>query len=233
MNPFASPLCGTLLVVVGYMITRATLYHFLPVTSLDSWFFRDCIMTIPRLAVFALLVWLNRRWKSTFFDWRFRDWPRAFAFGGLLVGLHIVYLEGNPGDRIPTEIVLGAFLTTPAVALFEEYAFRGLLHAELQKQLSPIPMAMVVSLLFTVFHIQAQALRFWGPIFLIGVILTNLRFNGMSLWWLVVIHFAVDVTWFFFGQDIPDFGSLHGILFHGGLLVYAVLSFGLPRRVRS
>jgi hypothetical protein len=81
------------------------------------------------------------------------------------------------------------------------------------------------SSIFVVYHIHAQPVSSWCPIFLMGVIFANLRFRGLSIGWLAIIYGAIDASFFLFKTDNPPQLSFYGLVLNAGLLVYAVATF--------
>jgi membrane protease YdiL (CAAX protease family) len=224
-NPIASPIAGTISVVAAYMLVRSAIYFLLPANSLETWFIRDAIMSVPRLAAFGALLILNRTWHSSAFDWQLKDFGRALLYGGLLVAMFIFYHSGSVGPKFPSSMVAALLFTTVPVALFEEYAFRGPLLTGLCQRSSPLMGILLTSGIFAVFHLQAQPLSHWGRIFLIGVILANLRVKGLSLGWLAATHFLLDIVWIFYRSRTPTMTSFHGVAYQIALLLYALASF--------
>lgn len=229
-NPVASPIAGTIVVVAAYMGVRSIIYFLLPATSMEAWFARDTIMSVPRLAAFAALLLFNRTWKSSTFDWQPEDFGKVLLFGGLLVAFYAFYYSASGGSTIPKFAAAWLALTTVPVVLFEEYAFRGPLLTRLCQQLNPPMGILLTSLLFTVFHLQAQPFSDWGEIFFVGFILANLRIKGLSLGGLALIHFLVDMVWVFFGISHPGMTSFNGMAFQIALLLCALLSFPYVKR---
>ena len=225
MQRHSSALAGSLAVIVAYVLIRSSVYHFFPVTSQEAWLLRDTLMTVPRLGAFAALVLLNRIWKADRFDLRLWDFGRAALLRFVPTALWVFHFRGGQGDNFtPSQMAVG-FFTSLVVGLFEEYAFRGPLLFALRQRLSLLATAVVSSALFAVYHVQAQPMRSWGAIFLTGVIYANLRFRGLSLGWLAIIHGATDAFYFVFPGTTPNLFSFHGVAFQGGLLAYAVLTF--------
>jgi hypothetical protein len=64
---------GCLAVVSVYIVVRALIYRVIPVHSLEDWFVRDNVMTMPRLTALAALFLLNTRWKICRFDMPLSD----------------------------------------------------------------------------------------------------------------------------------------------------------------
>ena len=65
---YSSVIIGSLVVICSYMLVRSCIYFYFPLKSQYSWFFRDTVMTIPRLGAFTALIFLNGIWKSTHFE---------------------------------------------------------------------------------------------------------------------------------------------------------------------
>ena len=199
-------------------------------------------MTIPRLAGFVGLLVLNRLlWKRFAFDIDLRRCGRAALYGVPLIGLALGALTDNCGRYWPRSAVIVAIFTTPVVGLFEEYAWRGVILEALLATRSRLSAIALSSLLFTVYHVEAQPLFAWPAIFLTGVVLGNYRIRGLSLFWLAGIHTAIDVAYFFFATDYFPTSILlpshvvtisespactsHDAVFLGGLALLAVVTY--------
>jgi hypothetical protein len=86
--------------------------------------------------------------------------------------------------------------------------------------------AVVLSnVLFAAFHFQAQPVRAWPSIFLLGVIFAHLRLRGLSLGWLALLHGVLDAGWFWFPWNTPDPFGFYGLVLLAGLLIYAVVTW--------
>lgn len=227
MRRHSSALIGSLAVICAYVLVRGCVYHFSPVTSQETWFFRDALMSIPRLGGFAALLLLNRIWNASSFDLPLRDLGRAALMGFVPMALWVFYFSAGHGGAFTPSMMFVGFFTSLVVGVFEEYAFRGPLLSALRQHMSLFTTIVLSNVLFAIYHVQAQPLRFWLAIFLTGVIYANLRFRGLSLGWLAVIHGVTDASFFFFPNISPDPFGLYGLVLHVGLLVYAVMT--LPR----
>jgi len=232
-NRRVAVMISALIVVLGYCGVRAWVYGSFPIGSTEDWIVRDGWMTIPRLGAFGALLALNRGRVAARFDWREPKLGMALALGGPLILLWAFKFGDGDGDRFQASLVVGGFFTSAAVALFEELAFRGVLLADLQSKWATIPAILVGSVLFAVFHFQAQSVRGWLGIFLTGVILSNLRVRGITLAGLAIIHTLIDTLFFVFGLNDPDLFGTRGLIFQGGLLVYAVATFPKGKGVRA
>lgn len=184
------------------------------------WFRRDLIMGIPRLAGFALCLLVAGRYGG----WRRWGWHGGAPLGpsALLVVLCLGYLAQFLGRAkvvtlTPGQIGIGWLATIP-VALFEEAAFRGLIFLGLTERMSARKAAIASSLLFMVWHFQAQNLAEWPSIFLFGMVACASLHAGAGLPVLAVVHELVDSVWYFIGSD-GSHPSAYPALARGGFLV--------------
>jgi len=215
-------LSGSLLVIAAYMLIRAGIYKLFPVTSHESWFTRDIVMCLPRLAAFAALVYLNRHWKLVRFDFPAKDFGRLALWGAVPLALWVFYFSGSHGDGFAPWMIALGFATSLVVGLFEEYAFRGPLLMALHQRHSLFTAAFLSSLLFTIYHAQAQPLAAWSNIFFTGIILANLRLRGLSLGSLALLHGLIDASYFFFRESSAELFNFHGLALKAGLFSYAL-----------
>jgi len=225
MHRHSSALIGSLAVICAYVLVRGCVYHFFPVTSQETWFFRDTLMSIPRLGAFAALLLLNRIWNASRFDLPLRDFARAALMGFVPMALWVFYFSAGHGEAFTPFMMLVGFFTSLAVGAFEEYGFRGPLLSALRQRLSLFAAIVLSNVLFAIYHVQAQPPRFWAAIFLTGVIYANLRCRGLSLGWLAAIHGMTDALFFLFPDINPDPFGFYGLVLHAGLLIYAIMTF--------
>jgi membrane protease YdiL (CAAX protease family) len=225
MHKQSPALFQSLAVICAYVLIRGWVYHCFPVTSVESWFWRDTLMSAPRLGAFSVLLFLNRHESAVRFDLPARDFGKAALLGFVPVALWAFYFSGGTGAAYTRTMMFIGLFTSLIVGAFEEYAYRGPLLFALRQRLSLFASIAVSSLIFTVYHFQAQSLRMWGAIFLAGVIFANLRFRGLSLGWLALIHGIADAFLFFFPSGNPDPFRFYGLVLHAGLLGYAIVTF--------
>lgn len=222
---YSAALIGSHLILVAYIIIRFCVYYFFPITSENEWFIRDALMSVPRLGAFATLLYLNKIWKIANFELPLAEFQKVAFLGFVPLVLWVFFFSGGQGDRFAFVMMFGGCLTSLIVGLFEEYAFRGPLLSALRRYLSLFPTVTLSNVIFVIFHAQAQPFRFWFIIFLMGVIFSNLRFRGLSLGWLALIHALIDSFYFFFPVNAPDPLSFHGLVLQVGLLAYAVVTY--------
>jgi membrane protease YdiL (CAAX protease family) len=231
IQPKGSVLIGTLTVICGYMLVRGCVYYFLPVTSVETWFLRDALMNIPRLGAFMALVLLNRTWNALRLELPVSDLGRAALLGFAPVALWTFYFSGGSGPPFTRLMMLVGIFSSLIVGVWEEYAFRGALLFAFRQRMPVFASIVLSSGVFAIYHVEAQPFRAWLHIILMGVIFANLRFRGLSLGWLAMIHGVIDALFFFFPAFNPDPFGFRGLMFQAGLLIYAVATW--PRSINT
>ena len=91
-------------------------------------------------------------------------------------------------------------LHATAPALNEEISFRGLMYTAIAELAGPGAAVTISTGLFTAIHFGYQ--RSWNAypgMVLVGLAFAVLRRRGASLGWLILMHFAIDATWFGYG----------------------------------
>jgi membrane protease YdiL (CAAX protease family) len=210
-----------LTIAAGYIVVRALVYAQLPVNSVESWCERDAIMCLPRFIAFILAFEVMRRRQSPAENWKLQDWPRALLSGAILTALCCYHWSQGSGETFTLEQAGLGIVASIFVGFWEEAVCRGVLFNSL-RELTSVHIAIFgTSFLFTIFHIQAQAVSAWPGIFLIGIIFASLRARGMSLLELALIHSVVDAAYFFFPANSPGF-AWPTFVRDGGLILYAL-----------
>ncbi|MBL0350196.1 MAG: CPBP family intramembrane metalloprotease [Elusimicrobia bacterium] len=216
----------SLIITASYMAIRALIYFLYPVSSLDDWFYRDILMCGPRLLGLFLAVWLFRSEPEG--DISRSGW--AYLYAVLLLISHLPDFLQKGWEPWPIHMVYVGIATSLVVGLFEEYLFRGALLSGLVRQL-PLPWAIVISsLIFTVYHVQAQSLIGWPGIFLVGIVFANLRVLGFGLLSLSILHGLIDWGYFLVA---PESGVSFAFLIAAGILAVLSLSHVLLTRKRG
>jgi len=139
--------------------------------------------------------------------------------------LWVFFFSSGHGATFTPLMMFVGFFTSLIVGAFEEYAFRGPLLYALRQRLSLFTTIVLSNVVFAIYHVQAQPTGFWVAIFLTGVIYANLRFRGVSLGWLALIHGVIDAFYFLFPGSSSDPFGFYGLVLQAGLLVYAVMTF--------
>ena len=184
-------------IVIGYMLVRLAIYLSLPAISREEWFYRDCLMTVPRalglVPAFISTDPFNRQSPKTI----------TYVYASLLLVSTLVVNIAGHWAPWPAHMVLIGLLTSLVVGFFEEYLFRGALLSGLAQSMSTRKAIMVSSGVFAICHITAQSLEGLPTLFAIGIVFGNLRTQGLAIPALAFLHAAIDWTYFFF-----DKGSL-------------------------
>ncbi|MFH1619882.1 MAG: CPBP family intramembrane glutamic endopeptidase, partial [bacterium] len=147
--------------------------------------------------------------------WKRWGWGMSATLRGCfllsVVTAMILLANGSESSYSAFQIIIGWLATMP-VALFEEAAFRSLLFLSLREQMSPLKAALLSSLIFAVFHIEAQPVYGWPDIFVYGLGACAALHNGVGLAWLILSHLLVDGIWYHF--NIIGHISLKVLLVH-------------------
>jgi membrane protease YdiL (CAAX protease family) len=182
-------------ILIGYMLARLAIYLSLPAISRAEWFYRDCLMTVPRaLGLVAAFI---------FTDTSDRHSPKTttYVYASLLLLSTFVVVIAADWAPWPAHMVLIGLLTSLVVGFFEEYLFRGALLSGLAKSMSTRKAIMASSGVFAISHITAQPLEGLPTLFAIGIVFGNLRTHGLAIPALACLHAAIDWTYFFFDES--------------------------------
>jgi membrane protease YdiL (CAAX protease family) len=180
-------------------------------------------MTIPRFFALVLILSLNYwKWKSCCFNFNVQYKNSSLIYSIALILIYVFEYSGYTGPFWPTSLIMLGIIATPFVGFLEEYAFRGALLFSLAQVTTKMNAVWISSFIFMLFHYQAQHVKGWPCIFLTGIILANLRMNGLGLLGLAVIHIIIDTMFFFFRLTSPNFFSLHTFIV---LLALSACSF--------
>lgn len=172
---------------VFFMIaTRLVLRHY-PWDSMEA----ELIRTTLRLGT-AYIYW---RLCRTYIYSRVPDSQtlHSAVFGcSLLLLLSVPALSVNL--NLPTNMAILFSVTSLAVAIKEEFLFRGIIQNLLETRFSPTKSIVLANLLFAAFHIGVVASEYWvfSAIFLIGLMLSLIYARSGSIVVVIVIHAAYD-----------------------------------------
>jgi len=209
---------------VAFAVVRYFIYAAYPVEPDDwyRWFLRDEIMTLPRLACVAAAWIVGRRW------WSRRELglhARGAGLASLLLAATVLPAfipPGLMGPLTPGWIRFG-ILTIP-VALWEELVYLGVLFNALREWKGVHAAIVLSAMLFTVVHVQAQPVAGWPILLVSGLAGGVLRARGVSLWWLMLIHWADDTLWY----GISDLSLAQNLVLPVRMALVAVVLW--PRR---
>ena len=209
-------LAAGILIALGYVVARFFIYRMFPTGSVEKipgvgvmyrpgpyeWWVRDTIMDVPRLLMFTLALLAGRY----FWGMRQIGWHASRPVLGLIGGAVIVafVLSGVAFRARPFDLLLHQLLIVSVssliVAASEETLFRGVIFRALHDWRGATVAMWGSAALFTVYHVQAQPLHGWPPIFLTGLFAAVLRWQGVGLAWLIGGHAAADALVYLGGQ---------------------------------
>jgi len=185
-------------IMLLYVGVRALIYSAVPDDVPGGWIATDTMMDLPRLLCFALALVVGlklwgRRGLGLHAD-------RVVAGIGIGAASVVLGLLGNfsraPTAGYPAHVLAVLAVSSLIVALHEELVFRGVIFTGLRDWLGSQVAIWISSVLFVVYHVQAQPLAEWPTIFLFGVLYAVLRDRGVGLWWLILAHAALDALVF-------------------------------------
>lgn len=203
-----------LIVLLIYAGMRASVYAAFPLDEY-LWFVRDTIMNIPRIISFALALVVG----LLFWGRRELGFHVDKPISGFLLGTVIVILgslghifrssEYGYGEKILLVLTVSSFI----VALFEETLFRGVIYQGMQGLWSARVAIWGSSIIFAIFHVQAQPVSSWPSIFLFGVMSATMRAAGIGLWWNILSHGLLDSMVFLGSYGEPVYPWLSVLVF--------------------
>jgi len=192
---------GILLALV-FMVSRAML---MAAFSSVSYVIMDTLKDIPRIVVASIAYCLAVKTYSSDelgLHRRFTWLPFAFLAAEIIIDLAI--LPSAEKHYTPIWQIAVLVVNSFVVGFFEEVLFRGLILQSIKKWLGVWPAIFISSILFMLFHFQAQRLEHFPSIFLYGMVAAILRLSGQSLWVLMIIHGVFDSLTPFIEGHVPD-----------------------------
>ncbi len=160
-------------------------------------------LVVTRLGKRPFLKGLGWEWDGRFNLWR----SAGLAVLLLVVGVTVIYLEGNPETPLDKIInssrataVAAAFLATFTAPLVEEVVYRGVLYSGLQRAVGAAWAVVVVVLLFALVHVP-QYITSAGVIFtilMLSTVLTVIRARTGKLLPCFIIHLVFNGIQSFF-----------------------------------
>jgi len=175
------------------------------------WSARDLAMSLPRMAVLAICVFVLgckeflAQWRGSPAGWEAAAWVVS-------CGVLFVFISGGLPTAPARLWIMGALSSAP-VALWEETCFRGVLFSGLRGRLGAAATIFLSSLAFMLMHYGARPVLFGPGLFAFGAVCASARERGMGLSWLCLAHWAVDAAVyprFFsmpFGSERVDFNG--------------------------
>lgn len=181
-----------LIPIVVYILLRACVYRFVDMNEY-GWFFRDFVMNAPRILSAILMICFIRsiwgleilKFHTMRFGYFLKTAVVALVTYTVWVFLHSQHLSFTNSQLMM--FVTGSLI----VAIFEEISFRGGIYQALSDWLGASWAIVVSTLLFVVFHVQAQPIHELPQLIGFGLIVALLRSKGVSIWWTILLHFLV------------------------------------------
>ncbi|MCB0367751.1 MAG: CPBP family intramembrane metalloprotease [Bdellovibrionaceae bacterium] len=201
----------SLLIILLYGALRALVYDSMKNNSFDDWVARDSVMDIPRTLCFVLTLYICKRhlsWAELGVHWQGK-WGAFF----LLVAFSLISLKsrsfqfftGDIGDSQIAMLIISSFV----VGFFEEFLFRGLAYIALSKQYSPTAAIWISSLIFMIYHVQAQPYYHFPELFAYGLVYAGARSIGISIVWLSLLHGIDDSLVLLLARPYPGFNMAY------------------------
>ena len=226
MKPDSKPAYLALAIIAAYVAARHSIYQAVPLFDYTTWLNRDMVMSVPRLIglILCLLV-ISRRGGPRRWGWGFRlAWLGGAAL--VLTTAMEIFLMKSPAAEAtfsPRQLLLG-WLSTGPVALFEEAAFRSVLFLSLRRRMSPLAAALLSSLAFAVYHIEAQSVTVWPYTFAFGMGTCAALDQGVGIGALVAAHWFVDgVALHLTGGPVSRWSWLGDSVFMPLTLIYSAV----------
>lgn len=140
----------------------------------------------------------------------------------LVISVHFLKFFFHKQNNLNLSEISCLIIIMFTVAAFEELLFRGLFLNELIKIINPIYGIIVSSFLFTLFHIEAQPLATFPLIFFYGVSFGFLRYMGVSLIYLIVLHFVENL---FIYLLMPSISSIYNWIYLETIFMFIIMLF--------
>ena len=202
-RPSASQVLGQGVVIWAvYLVARTLLLRAIPSVSWATYNLQEDALTAARLTC-AGLTWAvaRRRWSLALLGWHGQHAALVAGVGMVLIAGDVVLGWRTPFQSSMTvNIRIQEVLHATAPALNEEISFRGLMYTAIAELAGPGAAVTISTGLFTAIHFGYQ--RSWNAypgMVLVGLAFAVLRRRGASLGWLILMHFAIDATWFGYG----------------------------------
>jgi len=210
-----------------YCLLRFIIYHYFPVTDVDSWIKRDALMNLPRLICLSLLLIFVIDKKGELLPNKQGVKVAMVALPVLVMPLFVrsLFFETRVFSDESLFIVL---ISSFVVGFFEETLFRGSIFDSLANSFSNRDSVLVSSVLFTIFHFQSQSIIDFPQIFLLGIIFAILRLYKVSLFWLAILHSVFDCIVLFWSpsEQMKLEWSSYELIFY--IFVAAIYWWRLP-----
>ena len=228
-----------ILIVLFYMAGRTFIAQLIPVEgSWAKYLKQDAVITLLRLLGLICIYWVSRKvWSLKELGSHTQGKKIALVIGVILLAAyfiqHLAYVVNSDTSYY---FVISEVFILVIVACFEELTFRGLFYNALREMKNERWAEYITSILFMLFHMGYYSFNFgeFSRIFMTGLIFAKLRSRGCSLYWLILIHWAIDVLWVIQspGQWIQDRSYMN--LISWALMFMALLTFRIfPKKTEG
>lgn len=189
---FKGDLFISLAIVMIYCLCRFFIYELVPVSDFESWVRRDNWVNIPRILCLLLsLVFVLRKKSQELLPNLVGARKIAIVWVFVLLSFIIRFFFLDIASD-PIDSLLLAFLSSFVVGFFEEALFRGAIFDTLNSEYGVKKALFWSSVIFTIYHVQAQPISAMPLIFVFSLLFGLLRADGVSLFLLSVLHAVYD-----------------------------------------
>lgn len=205
--------------IVLFIILRAIIYWIFPIESQEDWIRVDLIKNIPRMLCLGLALylakpfWINK--IKTIFG--FEGWFKAATYLALISIFSWINGFWNPPGVFSNQEIIVITIGSICVAAFEEVTFRLLLLETMLEKFKKETAIICSSLIFMIFHIQAQPAYTWPYLFFAGVQFSVLKLMGVSITSLIIVHATYDTVIFYLASG----------RWNAGYIIYEALNLAL------
>lgn len=181
----------------AYIVARMVVSDWLPVTGWTSYVEQDLAISVLRLGTLLFCLWLGRLAYDPD-TWWGRPGRAGLAWG-LGVWLTAAFtLSWFARTMPPLEgfwVIRGVEVAINIlVAMNEEFGWRGVMFLSLKDWKGERWAVWGTAILFTLMHVGYQPWPAMPRILFTGLVFGYARLKGVSLWQLVAIHAAIDVS---------------------------------------
>lgn len=225
----------SLWVLFLYCLCRYVIYSQVAVVDFESWLRRDSLSNFPRILCFLLLIYFVLRDRTKELLPNLGGVQKALFFGFCILLSVVIRFFMAGVTSYPFDLLILAILSSFVVGFFEEALFRGGIFDSLSGWLGAKAAVLCSSVLFVLFHIQAQNVKSFPLIFLLGIVFALMRRDGVSLFVLAMIHSLYDSVILILQPSEENWLMLYVLefCFFGGVLILYFLAYQSKRIERT
>lgn len=190
---------------IAFVVATRVTIHYLPWTSFEA----EAIRTTLRIATAGLYWWLM---KPVILS-RQPDLPslrHPALWLALAVFMTIPVLVGSYG--LTQKVAVMFAVTSIAVAVKEEFLFRGIMQNLLAQKFGSMRAILITSIIFTLWHVGVWDPSVWtfGEIFLASLIIGLIYVRSGSMLLVIAVHAIYDAIYSFTPLLAPPFNENWG-----------------------